>query len=521
MAYFVGGLGSIVIIFTALIIAFVFLRDAKIIQVSQANACIKFAATAVLVWLGILFIRFWFVNASREAVSFLDFESIYAPRSVVLGILIDASIALALTITVPMIKFEKIPTLKSWIIFVGALASRPILLLIQIYRSGHGSMESVLAQLAQAGDAVHYIRIAEIFYPAYGQPYANQIVFYPLFPILMRVVSFIPFVSFAHAGILISWVSFGFAAVALYRICKESLFPVLLLCFAPFGIFFSVIMTESLFIALTLFSMHKAMKREWFWAGWLGFLSALTRSQGVVVVGFFLYEYGLHCMEESENPGGADASVAHALPDDFSPSFVASSSYIHTLSESSEKSGSKTRTPQPHQHPLIAGLKKVRSDVLYALLIPFGMFLYLLLNRLIQGEWFRFLQHHAAEPWFNTANWIGDNLTQQWNMGTGFGLGAIIYFVQIAAFFLVFALLIYSIVKKQRNSFIIYGFGYMFTSFTHGWLISGPRYVTTCVVLYILADQAKNNVLRAGLLLASLVMAILLGGMFLDGHAIM
>jgi hypothetical protein len=319
-----------------------------------------------------------------------------------------------------------------------------------------------------AGDTPHYLRIAQYFYDSYGE-FANLIVFFPLYPLLMRVVGTV--MPLLYAGFLVSWVSFGFAAVALYKICNGKLFPVLLLCFAPFGVFFGVVFTESLFVALTLFCILATLQKRWLWAGVFGFLSALTRSQGVVVLAFFLYEYGLHCMENSKD--------------------------------------------------ILAALRKVKFDILYGLLIPFGTFLYLLLNRVVQGDWFIFLEHQAAPPWFNTAGRIGDNLAGQWYLGVNFGLGAIIYFVQIAAFFLVFALLIYSVYNKQRISFVLYGFGYMFTSYTHGWLISGARYVTGLAVLYILLNQIENKFIRGGLVAASIVLSVHFTRMFLEGHSIM
>jgi hypothetical protein len=326
----------------------------------------------------------------------------------------------------------------------------------------------VAEQIARAGDTVHYLRIAEHFYDSQGE-FANLIVIFPLYPMLMRIVGTV--MPLLYAGLFVSWVSFGFAAVALYKICGKKLFPVLLLCFAPFGVFFGVVFTESLFIALTLFSILMALEKKWLGAGVFGFLSALTRSHGVVIFVYILYEYGLSCMEN-----------------------------VGSFKE---------------------GLRKVRSDIMYAFLIPFGTFLYLLLNRIMQDDWFIFMEHQAAPPWWNEAKRVGDNLAQQWGMGMNTGLGSIIYFVQIAAFFIIFALLVYSVFNKQRNSFVIYGFGYIFMSFTHGWLISGARYVTGLAVLYILLEQIENKFIRAGLLTASVVLSVHFTRMFLEGYSLM
>jgi len=471
MSYFVSGLGAIAIIVTVVLIVIMFLRDAKVFKEDKARVSARYLAAFVLIWTTIVFMRFWRLNAMRGAVSMFDFFNIYYPRLALTGIATDMLIAVAFLLAASFVSAYKVPRPQTWMVFVVAFVSRPVLLLAGLHFSGVYTFERLLYRLAVSGDAVHYLNIAQNFYAAYGQPYANEIVFYPLFPMLMRAVAFLPGVSLTGAGIIVSWVSFGFAAVALYKICKQHLFPVLLLCFAPFGVFFGVLSTESLFIAFTLYSMYMAIRRKWLFAGVLGFFAALTKTQGVLVFGFFLYEYGLWCMEDADN--------------------------------------------------IKAGLKKVQANILYSLIIPFGLFLYLFLNRIVQGHWFIFLDHQAAPPWWNSADWVGNNLAQQWNMGVGFGLGAIIYFVQIAAFFVVFGLLIYSLLNRQRMSFIVYGFAYMFTSFTHGWLISGPRYITSCVAMYILANQIKSPIIRYALVAASFVMAVFFTRLYLDGHSIM
>lgn len=467
MQYFINGTATILIIFTALLILVSFLKDANVLKRAQAGKVIKFMVTFTFTWSAVLFVRFWIHNALHGSVGMFDFETLYSPRSVTLGILIDAFLVLVFMFAVFRCKFN-MPKLDCKIIFIAAVISRPILLFAGFHLSHRETFAETIEQISRAGDTVHYLRIAQYFYDSYGE-FANLIVFFPLYPMLMRIVG--TFMPLLYAGFVVSWVSFGFAAVALYKICNGKLFPVLLLFFAPFGVFFGVVFTESLFIALTLLSMLMTLEKKWLWAGIFGFLSALTRSQGVVVVAFFLYEYGVYCMKDSQNIKNA--------------------------------------------------VLKIRWNILYALLIPLGTFLYLLMNRILQGDWFIFLEHQAAPPWFNTANWIGDNLASQWNMGVNFGLGAIIYFVQITAFFLVFALIIYSVYNKQKISFVLYGFGYMFTSFTHGWLISGPRYVTGLAVLYILLNQIENKYLRSGLVVASAVLSVHFTRMFLEGHSIM
>lgn len=126
-----------------------------------------------------------------------------------------------------------------------------------------------------------------------------QTVFFPLYPLLMRAVGAVTG-SALVAGLLISWVAFFAALVMLHRLTERELGAdaarraVYLLAFFPFGLFFSAVYTEALFLALELGAFWAARRGRWWLAGLLGAAGAATRNTGVLLapVLLVLYLYG-------------------------------------------------------------------------------------------------------------------------------------------------------------------------------------------------------------------------------------
>jgi Gpi18-like mannosyltransferase len=110
-------------------------------------------------------------------------------------------------------------------------------------------------------------------------------------------------ISFYIAGLLISNICFFFALVLLYILlaedfeestAKRALFY---LSFYPFAVFFFLGYSESLFMLLCLavfLLLRRGKALDWWFAGGLGFLAALTRSSGVLLCFPFLVMYIRH-----------------------------------------------------------------------------------------------------------------------------------------------------------------------------------------------------------------------------------
>jgi hypothetical protein len=143
-----------------------------------------------------------------------------------------------------------------------------------------GALGNVLAAPAVRWDSIHYLGIAQ-----HGYATASSTVFFPLYPLLVRVVGFL-LGSDVAAGVAISLAALAVALVLLHRLTSLELGPraadatVLLLAFAPLSFFFSAVYTESLFLALSVGSIYAARQRRWKLACALGGLASATRITG-------------------------------------------------------------------------------------------------------------------------------------------------------------------------------------------------------------------------------------------------
>lgn len=143
-------------------------------------------------------------------------------------------------------------------------------------------------------DSLHYVSIAQDGYQATG-PAAPSLVFFPLFPWLMRIVAFVVR-NYIVAGFLISTVASIIAAALLFRLASvdetSSRARDIVFFFAifPTSYFLHIGYTESLFLALVLGSFYAARKENWPVAGVTGALAALTRVNGALLLPALLVE---------------------------------------------------------------------------------------------------------------------------------------------------------------------------------------------------------------------------------------
>ncbi len=151
----------------------------------------------------------------------------------------------------------------------------------------YGAFGDLLVGPAARWDAVWYLTIA---HDGYGTASDHpQAAFYPLYPLLMRVVGWVVG-SPLLAGILVSLACFLGALVLLHRLTalelgeRDARGTVLLVAFFPTALFFSAVYSESLFLLVTVGAFLAARQGRWAWAGALGGLAALTRNSGVLLL---------------------------------------------------------------------------------------------------------------------------------------------------------------------------------------------------------------------------------------------
>jgi Gpi18-like mannosyltransferase len=144
-------------------------------------------------------------------------------------------------------------------------------------------------------DSLHYVSIANDGYQSTGEAKAS-LVFYPLFPWLMRGAKFLVRDTVA-GGFVVSTIASLFAAFLLYRLAEhdEETRPraaevVFFLSIFPTSYFLHIPYTESLFLALTLAAFLFARREQWAYAGIAGAFASLTRVNGVLLIPALMVE---------------------------------------------------------------------------------------------------------------------------------------------------------------------------------------------------------------------------------------
>lgn len=139
-------------------------------------------------------------------------------------------------------------------------------------------------------DAYWYLDIATRGYRWNGNPLEQQnVVFFPLYPLLMRTVGGTIGGHPLLAGLLISLAAFAIALAYLRRWIAEDFGEdtaagaVLLLSAFPFSIFFSAVYTESLFLLTVVAAFYHARRRELLTAAIFGLFAGLVRPNGCLL----------------------------------------------------------------------------------------------------------------------------------------------------------------------------------------------------------------------------------------------
>lgn len=143
-------------------------------------------------------------------------------------------------------------------------------------------------------DAPHYLYIAQHWYTNIGDE-ANFIVFFPLYPSIVKALSFIadPVIS----GIIISSTFFILGSYYFYELIKidysEKIarWAVIAMAIFPTSYFFNAPYTESLFLFIFATSLYAARKNNWIIAGLATALGCITRPFGILLLPAILVEW--------------------------------------------------------------------------------------------------------------------------------------------------------------------------------------------------------------------------------------
>lgn len=305
-----------------------------------------------------------------------------------------------------------------------------------------GTMESVWLKLDT--DAPHYINIAEQGYTKI-EPQMYTLVFLPLYPVLIHYFNYVFGNSFVSA-MMISTLCSCAAAPLIYELAlcdmgRRSARNAVFFAFAlPGAIFFAAPMSEALFLLLSCAALLCMRKKKFWLAGLFGGLASFTRSLGFVMLVPFICEAIAYARDKYRENGREKIA------------------------------------------PTIVKL------VVCGLMILLGTFFYLLINKLLWGDWFKFLEFQRT-VWFQRFTPFFGAVATQTNMLVMSAKTEIrdllaLWLPNLIFIFGSLAVLLVS-VKKMRVSYLLYFAAYVFVSCGASWLLSAPRYLTALAVLPI------------------------------------
>jgi len=338
-------------------------------------------------------------------------------------------------------------------------------------------------------DTPHYIAIARYWYQNTDCDHRLFIVFFPLYSILIRIVSFVS-PSYMFAAYAISNI-FAFAAGAMfYKLAmliivdpKEARHAVKFLLIFPSAFFLIVPMTESLFLFLSIAVIYYAIKDKYNHVFVFGLLASLTRSAGVLLL------IPVAC----EAIGQILASRKIVV--------VVADNTASTLEMSRAKQGL---------------LRKDLFKLANLLAFPLGVGIYLLINYMVYGNATQFIifqrEHWGQSMYFfwNTITYLTSNMLAgitDWVMGISMP-GVVVFWMSLA-------LIIYG-ANKIRVSLTLYAMAYFIFAFGPTSLLSGPRYAMVLFPLAIVAAKLASTKkgYNRGLTIAYVVMFIFYFGEF-------
>lgn len=157
---------------------------------------------------------------------------------------------------------------------------------------GDGLMAS-LEPLWTHWDTRHYTGIAQDGYTAVGDE-RLRLVFFPLYPWLMRALSVVTGGHMFYAGVLISLICTAISGALVYDLChlhggaRTARLALAYFLLNPLSVFLGCAYTEALFICLTLASVCLMRRRHPWLAALCGAASALTRMPGVIIAGLMI-----------------------------------------------------------------------------------------------------------------------------------------------------------------------------------------------------------------------------------------
>lgn len=304
-------------------------------------------------------------------------------------------------------------------------------------------------------DSAHYINIAENGYSgAIENGEHIFLVFYPLYPWLMRTLSLF-LKDFRLCGILISVVCFGIGSIFFYRITEEEFGEkaagnaLVLISVFPFGFFFGSIATESLFFAVAAAFFYNLKKHDWLKVSFCGFLACLTKVQGLLLAFAVLVE------------------IFHF--------------YDGTGLLRMKKWKDFMR-------------KIIWPGIICAFMLS-GFFIYLLINLWVEGDPFRFMYYQRNHwnnslcPLWETFEYVKEYAVNGWHTSVGMSM----WVPELVLFFGYLCMIALGIFRKLRPMYLTYLIVFFLLTYSSTWLMSAGRYTLSALPVFMLAGDVLSR----------------------------
>ncbi len=289
-------------------------------------------------------------------------------------------------------------------------------------------------------DAPHYLDIAQNWYVNTGDA-ANFIVFFPLYPILIRLIT-VNFDYINISALIVANVCSIIAFYYLYKLAKlefnsgVAVKAVLFMSIFPTAYFLSAPYTEGLFFATVIASIYYARVSRWEVSGLLSMFAALSRLAGLLLLPVLLVEY------------------------------------FH-------QKGWKPRS--------------VDYKIVWPVLALVGFLIYLGINLQVTGDALKFMEIEKTH-WFNTLDPVtGLKLAWSWATTRAYPENISIGIAPIV--FAVFGLIMFgaAVWKRFRPVYLIYMFLTWGLAVSTSWWISVPRYIMAMFPMFILLGVLTRN----------------------------
>ncbi|MBU3942552.1 hypothetical protein KKA24_01060 [Patescibacteria group bacterium] len=317
-----------------------------------------------------------------------------------------------------------------------------------------------LNSLHNKWDSFWYLDIAENGYSLGENDWdLSNIVFFPLYPFLIKIVSLLTLGNFVLAGWFLNVIFLFLALFYLFKLVKEfhsEINPyasIIFLLIFPTAFFFNAIYTESLFLFLSLATFYYGLKKKFLYAGIFGLLSSLTRVTGALLFIPIIWEYF-------------------------------------------KVQGFKLKT--------IFSFK-----ILPIFLIPLGTFSFFLYHYFRLGNFLLFFK--IQENWGRTFSFEEKHFQF-------FSNPAIVNFLLDTLFILFILTIIYFVFRKLRISYALYIVSTVFVALSTGTFMSIGRYILVLFPIYILLASIKNQYLRQSWIFISTLLLALYTILFVNSY---